>query len=64
MVETNSHLSLQHLAIASKRELSKVLFMQDKEEQARSLFEKYLGLTISVARRFVLSHCKRPTGLV
>ena len=51
MVEKNSHLSLQHLRIASKRELSKVLVMQGNEEEALLLFEQYLGLTISVARR-------------
>lgn len=55
MVEKNSHLSLQHLRIASKRELSKVLVMQGNEEEALLLFEQYLGLTISVARSFCMT---------
>ena len=53
--EKNSQLKLQHLAIASRRELAKLSLMQGQESEAITLLEQHLSLTMSVGRSFCAS---------
>ena len=53
--EKRSQLNLQHLAIASKRELAKCLLLEGQKIEAIKLLEQHLSLTISVGRSLCLS---------
>jgi tetratricopeptide (TPR) repeat protein len=53
--EKNSHLKLQHIAIACRRELAKCSLMQGQESKAITFLEQYLSLTTSVGRSLCAS---------